>query len=370
MRASLLVAALTACAAAGPAPRIDASPDGGRAAGDLTDGGLADTGALRDSGQRVDASPLDAEVDVSPSPDGAPSGVDAGLMPDAAHEATPDFACGTDSPASSLVDVGRVRLYVECQGSGPTLILLHGYPESHLAWRKLWAPLIARGYRLVAPDLRGANRSDKPSGVESYRIDELVADVEGLIEATRASRVAIIGHDWGGTIAWIYAHRHPERTRGLLIMAGPHPDIWGRAEIDPVQAEAGNAYVPLLASPLGEAAFLVFPAMLDPHLDDAELSLYQEAWNQPDSARSMNDWYRANLHPEVRLPEGVYVEVPSLVLWGTNDAFTTPSQLEHLPRFVREVEIVRWEGADHFLTHQRTDEVVTRWADFEAELGR
>src|SRR5947209_14470052 len=114
--------------------------------------------------------------------------------------------------------VNGVRLHLVEAGSGPPVVLLHGFPEFWYAWRHQIPALAAAGFRVVAPDQRGYNLSDKPPDVGSYRLENLAGDVAGLIRATGRERAAVVGHDWGGAVAWAIAMRHPERVERLVIL--------------------------------------------------------------------------------------------------------------------------------------------------------
>jgi epoxide hydrolase 4 len=298
---------------------------------------------------------------------------DAGMLggDDAATgPAASALACPSAAPATSRVHVGELSLNVACQGSGTTLVMLHGYPGFHLTWARFMQPLASLGYRVIAPDLRGYNLSDRPREVDAYQLDHLVADVAGLVDASGSASVVLVGHDWGGTVAYAYAHRHPERVRGLVVLAAPHPDVWGHPEIDAEQARAADAYVPFVAGPMGELAFARFDAALSPYLSPAELAQYHAAWEQPGAKVAMNDWYRANLHPEVKLPTGVTVSARTLAVWGLKDTFVTPSQLMHLPRYVSDLKIVTYPDGDHWLPLQMPDALIELIAQFEAALPR
>jgi pimeloyl-ACP methyl ester carboxylesterase len=124
------------------------------------------------------------------------------------------------------ISVGDVRLHIREAGSpgAPLLILLHGFPESGRAWRKLMRPLAGRGFHVVAPDLRGYGASDAPDGVAQYRLELLVDDMIGLANALGADIFTLAGHDWGGIVAWAVAARHPDRLKRLIILNAPHPD--------------------------------------------------------------------------------------------------------------------------------------------------
>ena len=112
--------------------------------------------------------------------------------------------------------------YVEA-GDGPLIVLLHGFPEFWFGWRLQIAPLAAAGFRVVAPDTRGYNLSSKPEGFEAYAVDLLAADIRGLIGELGAESALLVGHDWGGTIAWTIAMNHPEVVDRLAILNAAHP---------------------------------------------------------------------------------------------------------------------------------------------------
>lgn len=282
------------------------------------------------------------------------------------------FACAEEAWKLQRVDVGELTLEVGCRAapsaSGPLAVLLHGYPESHLAWNALASRLVAQGFVVVAPNQRGYAGSDKPQAVDAYHVDRAAQDLLGVLNASGRQRMLLVGHDWGGLVAFVFTHRHPERVQGLVVMNGPHPDIWGQREVDPVQADATDGYVPLIMGPLGFVTPFYLDFSLSSHLTPEELTQYRAQWNQPDAYAHMNQWYAANLHPDVKLPRGISIERPTLAIWGMADTFVMPSQLEHLPRFVRTLEIVRLDGVDHWVTHQRTDEVAQRIREFYARL--
>src|SRR5215207_1913622 len=125
--------------------------------------------------------------------------------------------------AHRWVDIGGLRLHCVQAGTGPLVLMLHGFPEFWYSWRHQLPALAAAGYRGVAPDLRGYNESDKPPGVASYRSDKLVGDAAGLIESLRAGPAVVVGHDWGGVIAWLLVMRRPDLVRGLVVLNAPHP---------------------------------------------------------------------------------------------------------------------------------------------------
>ena len=132
-----------------------------------------------------------------------------------------------NTPAAVLregyAQVGDVKLHYVEAGDGPLVLLLHGFPEFWYGWRRQIAPLARAGFRVVAPDLRGYNLSSKPDGFASYTADKLAADIRGLIRELGAESAMVVGHDWGGTVAWTLAANHPEVVDRLVILNAAHP---------------------------------------------------------------------------------------------------------------------------------------------------
>src|SRR6201992_1202398 len=120
-------------------------------------------------------------------------------------------------------ELGAARLHYVEAGEGPLVVLLHGFPEFWYGWRQQIEPLAAAGFRVVAPDMRGYNLSSRPSDVAAYDIDRLTADIRGLIQERGAESALLVGHDWGGSVAWATAMSHPEVVDRLAILTAHHP---------------------------------------------------------------------------------------------------------------------------------------------------
>src|SRR5690349_17279940 len=120
-------------------------------------------------------------------------------------------------------DVGDVRLHYVEAGEGPLVVLLHGFPEFWFGWRKQIAPLAEAGFRVVVPDLRGYNLSSRPGRIRDYSSDKLADDISGLIRELGYKSAMLVGHDWGGTVAWTTAMNHPEVVERLAILDAAHP---------------------------------------------------------------------------------------------------------------------------------------------------
>lgn len=126
------------------------------------------------------------------------------------------------------VDADGVSLHVARAGDGPPVLLLHGFPENWHAWRHQIAPLADAGFSVWAPDLRGYGRSDRPGVQSAYRLDRLVADVAALVRATGHHRAHVVGHDWGGIVAWRFAAEHAASVDRLVVMNAPHMALYAR----------------------------------------------------------------------------------------------------------------------------------------------
>lgn len=166
-----------------------------------------------------------------------------------------------DGWRSGTRPVNGLALHVVEAGpaTGPFVILLHGFPEFWWAWRHQTTPLAEQGYHVVVPDMRGYNRSDAPQEVAAYHLDPLVADVLALVDGYGAERFRLVGHDWGGIVAWWAGAQHPERIERLVVMDAPRPDVWAHeAATHPTQAPR-SSYVAVCQLPwLPEAALGAF----------------------------------------------------------------------------------------------------------------
>lgn len=229
-------------------------------------------------------------------------------------------------------DVGGVSLHVVEAGpaDGAPVLLLHGFPEFWWGWRHQIGALAGAGRRVIVPDQRGYGLSDKPDGIGAYRTDRLAADVVGLADALGLGRFALVGHDWGGVVAWTAAALNPGRVDRLCVMNAPHPDNWGPYALRHPSQALRSFYVGVFQLPrlpeamLGGANFRALrrslvessrPGTFTPE----DLDRYAEAWGRPGALTAMLNWYRAlRFRPARALPR---VEPETLVLWGVQDRF-------------------------------------------------
>ena len=260
----------------------------------------------------------------------------------------------------------------------PAVMLLHGFPESHRTWREV-APRLEDQFFLVMPDQRGFAGSDLPQEVDDYKTDTLIDDIFALADALDVERFALVGHDWGGAIAWGAALRNDPRLTRLAIVNAPHPVIFQKSLIEDADQRAASQYITAFRTPgfekaveaMGYEAF--FEKTFARHTDvskipESEKQQYIADWSQPGAFSAMLNWYRGSrviVPPPgvtVPLPDWLLrafpkVEVPTLVIWGMKDAALLPIQLEGLGELVNDLTSVRLPDAGHFAPWEAGDAV-------------
>lgn len=260
----------------------------------------------------------------------------------------------------------------------PPVILLHGFPESHRTWRKV-APRLAPHLRLVMPDLRGFGASDRPQDVADYATDLLIADLFALADALGIGDFALVGHDWGGAIAWAAALRGEARISRLGIVNSPHPLLFQQSLVDDPAQRAASQYIRAFRSPdmegrveaMGIEAF--FDKSFAGHVDPARIDPDERAraiadWSRPGALTAMFNWYRASrMHvpapdEDARLPDWVGAGVPPLampvlVVWGMDDKALLPVQLDGIEELGDELFVVRLPGVGHFAPWEAPERV-------------
>lgn len=299
----------------------------------------------------------------------------------------------TQTWTHETVSANGLSVHYVAAGSGPLVVLLHGFPEHWYSWHEQLAPLAEAGYRVVAPDLRGYNRTERPSGVEQYRIERLVEDVCGLVDALGHDSATLVGHDWGSIVGWETAIREPATVDALAALGMTHPALFERALDDPRQlAAAWYMFVfrlPWLPERFFARAENVFEsqfrdnAVVDDALTSSEFDRYREANARPGAPTAMLNYYRANLGRKPvrkllfpRLGRDVSttrlatdrVTVPTLVLWG-DEEFFGPSMVDGVEQLGADVTLERFPDAGHWVQLERPDRTTERLLSFLAAKG-
>ena len=269
----------------------------------------------------------------------------------------------------------------------PPVILLHGFPESHRTWRGV-VPFLQDRFRLVMPDLRAFGASDQPPEVGAYAADNLVADIFALADELGIERFALVGHDWGGAIAWPAAIRGDPRLERLAIVNAPHPLIFQQSLIEDPDQRAGSQYINAFRTPGFEHAVEAmgyekfFIKSFTPHVDveaipPDERARYIADWSKPGAMTAMLNWYRASQivvpvpGEEAEMPAWVErglprIEIPVLVIWGMKDRALLPLQLDGLDEHCADLTIVRLPDAGHFAPWEAPQAVAAALAPFLA----
>jgi len=275
-----------------------------------------------------------------------------------------------------MIDVGAVSLNVTCRGSGPTIVFLHGFPEFSYSWDKVM-DLLDTEYRLVAPDQRGYNLSDKPEAVEDYELPLLVDDIRALLPLVSPDPVLLVAHDWGGPVGWLVAH-HGEHVRGFMSTNGPHPQRFADLIATDPEQQAASAYMDFFRTPgfedyLAADDYAELASWFDGLLSEEDLAIYKAAWAQEGALTGGLNWYRANdLQPDTSkdLLSGLGpVTAPVSVLWGLDDTAVLPSNAEGLDDYALDLEVSTHPGVDHWIEHRIPEEIAAALRTLDARAA-
>ncbi|MEE3719282.1 alpha/beta hydrolase [Tumidithrix elongata RA019] len=228
-----------------------------------------------------------------------------------------------------FLPTNHLRLHYVTQGEGELMLMLHGFPEFWYSWRHQ-IPEFAKDYKVVAIDLRGYNESDKPIALEAYTISEFILDVKGIIEALGYDRCTLVSHDWGGTIAWHFAYAYPQMLDKLIVLNLPHPAKFAEG-LRTLPQLLRSWYIFLFQLPwlpefllqwnnceaIGKAFSEV--AIDKTAFSQIDLQNYREAAAKPGSLTAMLNYYR-NVRSALPSKQWDVLEIPTLMIWGENDA--------------------------------------------------
>ncbi|MFN2147109.1 MAG: alpha/beta fold hydrolase [Anaerolineales bacterium] len=268
-----------------------------------------------------------------------------------------------------IFDTGEVQLHLIEAGpaKGNPVLLLHGFPEFWFGWRSQIAPLAQAGYRVVVPDQRGYNLSEKPAAVSAYSIQHLVGDAVAIIEEAGGA-VDLIGHDWGAAVAWHVAMRFPEKVRKLVILNVPHPAAMQAALRSSWKQRLRSGYILFFQIPwlperllgMNRAAGLMrllksssragsFPG--------ETLDLYRQAWLQPGAIAGMLAWYRAALRFSRQTFLGQRIAAPTLILWGEKDVALGCEMARMSLEWCDDGRLIGFPTASHWVQHDESEAV-------------
>lgn len=222
-----------------------------------------------------------------------------------------------------FADSAGVKIHYVTEGKGPLVILIHGFPDYWYTWRRQM-PELAKHFQVAAIDLRGYNKSDQPKGVENYAMAKLVGDVDAVVKHFKQDKAVVVGHDWGGAIAWSYAMAHPDKTDRLVIMNLPHPKGIQRELANNPEQQKNSAYA--RAFQTEGAATLMTPELLAMWVKDVDdRKKYVEALKRS-SMEGMLNFYKANYPKPPYKDDKTYppVKCPVLMFHGLDDPYLLP----------------------------------------------
>ncbi|HEX5924987.1 MAG TPA: alpha/beta fold hydrolase [Baekduia sp.] len=267
------------------------------------------------------------------------------------------------------VTVNGVRLHYVEAGEGPLVVLLHGFPEFWWTWRHQIPALVAAGFRVVAPDMRGYAESDKPPRWQDYRMEILAADIAELIVALGEERAHVVGHDWGAAVAWGVATFHPERVDRLVALNVPHPERM----LHTLQTSLGQLrrswYMFFFQIPWLPERLLRWGGrrVLERLYEEAKPGAYtaediarsEVALMGPDGLRGPINYYRAALRQSPRRAKALFTPIPAptLVIWGEQDRHLMAKMADPDPRLVPDVRVERLPDAGHWVQHDEPERV-------------
>lgn len=251
--------------------------------------------------------------------------------------------------------------------AGPLVVVLHGFPDFWYAWRHQIGFLADAGYRVWAPDQRGYNLSDKPRSVRAYAINELAADVLGLLDAAGRTTAAVVGHDWGAAVTWYLAANFPARIRRAAVLNVPHSQaLTGALHQQPRQL-LKSWYIFFLQLPwvpetlarlrgAWAARQVLRRTSCSGTFSDVDLAEYRAAWVQPGAPRSMINWYRAAVQFARRLGQTGRVAVPFHIIWGRHDASLSTNLAQQSLAFCDDGRLT-YLKASHWVQHEEATQV-------------
>lgn len=260
-----------------------------------------------------------------------------------------------------IVAAGGWRFDADLAGpqSGALVLFLHGFPQTRLTWRTEVPAIAAAGYRACAPDQRGYSPAARPPSIDDYRVERLVGDVLAIADALGADRFHLVGHDWGGHVAWVTTALHPDRVQSLAVVSRPHPAAFAAAmRGDPGQSSRSGHHQRFLRAEatdelLAQDASRLRAIYRGSGVPDDAAAAYLAALADRDTLDAALNWYRAAVRSEIKASEVPVVTVPTLYVWGDRDETVGRTAAEGTARMVdAPYRFVEFPGVGHFVTDE------------------
>ena len=277
-----------------------------------------------------------------------------------------------------FITTNGIRLHYVTQGEGPLMLMLHGFPEFWYSWRHQ-IPEFAADYKVVALDLRGYNDSDKPSDLSAYRMTELIQDVKGVVEGLGYSQCVLVGHDWGGAIAWSFANAHPTMVERLIVLNIPHPAKFGQAfQQGNLQQWFRSWYIAFFQIPgLPElilqwnncdaiASALRDTATQKSAFSEADLTAYRQAAAKPGALTAMVNYYRNVGTSLFESQNWRTLTLPTLMIWGEQDTALGKELTYGTEDYVPNLQIRYVPDSGHWVQQEKPDLVNQYMREFLA----
>ena len=285
-----------------------------------------------------------------------------------------------DNFKEDYVEVNGIRLHYVSVGEGKLIIFLHGFPDFWAEWENQLIEF-GKDHQATAIDLPGYNLSSKPAELARYGIGNIVEDVNALVRHLGHKRFILVGHNWGGVVAWFFAIKHPDLLDKLIIINSPHPAIFAREMLNNAAQRNASQYMLLFRNPAAEKilsdnnyAFLLQLLSEGENswkMSDMERKRYIKAWSRPGALTGGLNYYRASpvyppssakeensLREITKLPHDIFaVKVPTLLIWGEQDIVFSKENLTGLDEYVQDLTIVRIPDGSHWVIKQQPERV-------------
>lgn len=258
---------------------------------------------------------------------------------------------------------------------GPLVILLHGFPEFWFCWHRQIGPLADAGYRVVAPDMRGYNLSDKPAGIAAYDLDVLAADVIGLADRLGRKKFFLVGHDWGAIIGWWIAQNYPDRVERFVSISAGHPALWREGmETNPAQHKKSR-YVRIMQVPVlpelgmrlqnyAPLAKAITSTARKGAVSAEDVARYREAWSRKGAMNAMINYYRAIYRRRFPDMARYRIKPPTMLIWGMKDIYGEPELVEASIAMCDNGRMVRLDNATHWTLADEPERITELLLEF------